>query len=76
LQRLKSSLADVRAMDAEMGGDGVAVTNIPGRGKKRSPESPPGDKGDEDSPTSTTGEDDGWKVSDSEEEDDQGVASP
>jgi hypothetical protein len=54
----------------------VAVTNIPGRGKKRSPESPPGDKGDGDSPTSTTGEDDGWKVSDSEEEDDQGIASP
>ncbi|CAL5090911.1 unnamed protein product [Urochloa decumbens] len=69
------SIADAGAMDVDVDGDELAVADIPGRGKKRSLESPPADDG-EDSATSTTSDYDYWKVSDSGEDDDHGTPQP
>ncbi|XP_022680446.1 uncharacterized protein LOC111256495 [Setaria italica] len=69
-------------METEVGGDELAQFTIPGRGKKRppSPAAPPSDEG-EDSPMSTTRDDDGWNISDSdsgceEEKDNEGTDGP
>ncbi|KAJ1280622.1 hypothetical protein BS78_04G246600 [Paspalum vaginatum] len=58
-------------MDTEKGGDELEADTITGRGKKRppSPASPPR-YGGEDSPMSTTVDDDGWNVSEEKGEDD------
>jgi hypothetical protein len=67
-------------METEVGGDELVQFTIPGRGKKRppSPAAPPSDEGEE-SPMSTTSDDDGWNISDSAceeevEEDNEGTA--
>ncbi|TKW30913.1 hypothetical protein SEVIR_2G069750v4 [Setaria viridis] len=69
-------------METEVGGDELAQFTIPGRGKKRppSPAAPPSDEG-EDSPMSTTRDDDGWNISHSdsgceEEKDNEGTDGP